>query len=95
MKPKEFLFNAITSATSTDYESADLIWEQIAGWAKDEGQVVTKEQMLDPLCEMAGSGLVASYIYSKEKDRYERFECRRELMSDLWFMSRERSNRFA
>ena len=91
---KEFLFDAITSATSTDYESADLIWEHVAGWAKEEGHAVTKEEMLDALCEMVDRGLITSFVYTKEKNRYEKVECKRELIPSLWFMSRELTNRF-
>ena len=89
MTPKDFLFDAILSAVSTDSESADLIWQLVERWAKDEGQLVTREQLDDALCEMTESGLLSSYIESKEEGRLKKVAFKRELLPELWFESRE------
>lgn len=89
MKVSDFLVDAISEAVSTDYESADLIVEQVLKWAVEEGQQVVKEQVLSELCNMAEKEQVVSYRFSKQLGNYERTTFARDQLSELWFMSPE------
>ena len=75
----------ILDAVSNDYESFDLITQQVLKWAADDGRTATPGDVLDLLQVVTREGYVQAYLLSTNPPYAEPVAFSPSRLEELWF----------
>ena len=86
MSREETLREMVLSSVADDYESFELIEEQVDKWATEAQIEVTADEMALHLADLIRSGLVRAFVLSPQQPHSVVAEFSPERLDELWYL---------
>jgi hypothetical protein len=81
------LIHMLVDIVSHDYESIDMIEEEVAAWALEEGLSFSQPEIRDALASACKQGLVQPYRYSSTKGSFRSTQLTVGAYDALYFLA--------
>jgi len=87
MSREETLRQMVLSSVANDYESFELIEEQITRWAGEAKIDFTTDELAKHLGDLIRDGLVSAYVLSPQPPHSTVAEFSSERLDELWYLA--------